>query len=132
MNAQERERALFALINRMGMWRKAERWDLIPVLRLPEALKQVEEGLADGSLQTFTTLGNGPCSDFPEMDRRPVWHVQALPNGARFLIDTEGYTYARYAIRLPDAPLPPCDCDLDCVQRPGMRCQLKGRREDGK
>lgn len=63
--------------------------------------KNVED---PGVLAAVATLPSFPAERSP-MDRfqgpRPQFFVAALPDGSRYLVDHQGYDYARYIARLP-------------------------------
>lgn len=78
----------------LNTWsRKAESWERVTA---DEKANHYAKGLPVYPITDY------PCQSFPE--ERPQYHVERSFGGERFLIDTQGYDYARYAIRL----VPPC------------------------
>lgn len=80
---------------RLVRWaRKAEAWSEAPMVTNPEALAEAE------TLPVFEACSN-PGRKWDE--ELPQYHIAIRPNGDRFLVNTEGYDYARYIARLPKA-----------------------------
>ena len=52
-----------------------------------------------------------PCTYFS--GPRPQMHIAETPNGDRFLVDTQGYNYARYAVRIPEEHVKPEMADIE-------------------
>lgn len=91
-------------LNRQIPWqRKAESWDG-PAVTTAEVLMEAAK------LPEFPA-GGDPCECF-EDGPRPQFFVAVCKNGDRFLVDTQGYDYARYIARLPRmfAELRFCEC----------------------
>jgi len=76
--------------------RKAESWDRWYNLLIPLASRSVQKIAA--SLPVFKAEPT-PCDDF--RGERPQYHVAKTLDGRRFVVDTQGYNYARYIERLP-------------------------------
>jgi hypothetical protein len=77
-----------------GWIRKACSWDA-PVAKIPAlSVRAIIDALPAIPVST-----NHPCADFPF--EAPQYFVAIRPDGRRFLVDTEGATYARYIVQLP-------------------------------
>jgi hypothetical protein len=72
--------------------RKAEAWHT-PRQVEDAAVIELAAGLPEFRAHEY------PTKEFPEA--RPQYHVAVLATGERFLVDTQGYDYARYIARLP-------------------------------
>lgn len=69
--------------------RKAYDWDEVTADR--------RAWIAIEGLQAFPA-GSSPMDTFP--DSRPSLHLTYRTNGDWFLVDSQGYDYARYAVRI--------------------------------
>jgi hypothetical protein len=78
-----------------GWVRKAESWNA-PVAPAPSAEAQA---IID-ALPVHRVNTPWPTADLPF--EAPQYFVAVLPDGRRFLVDTEGGNYCRYIIRLPE------------------------------
>ena len=75
--------------------RKPLNWN--EVANIPQAaILLAEAGIKE--LPRFATSENNPMQTFPEV--RPQVFVAVLGNGQEFVVNTEGYPYARYVGRL--------------------------------
>ena len=79
-----------------GWERKAVSWDAPKAKLVDPAAREAIEALPVIRISTIF-----PCQNFG-IDV-PQYFVALRPNGERFLVDTEGATYARYIVRLIDA-----------------------------
>ena len=84
---------------------KAESWNEAEVITDQAVLAEVQARLADGRLPIYHSNEMYPCSYFAGTDAktRPQFFVARRADGRRFLVDTQGYDYARYIAALPEA-----------------------------
>lgn len=103
-----------------GWIRKAASWHA-PVAQIPSLAVQA---IVD-ALPAIRVNTPWPCADFPFT--APQYFVAIRPDGRRFLVDTEGATYARYIVQLPTdaAGLP----SIPCLEHPDSRavCRIDGQ-----
>lgn len=78
-----------------GWTRKASSWSAVGLLGAGTPAAALE---AIAALPVFDASGS-PCQDFS--GPRPQYFIARI-FGERFLVNTEGATYARYAVRLPE------------------------------
>lgn len=79
--------------------RKGWSWDRryeVGGVRIPTASRNAQKSAA--SLPEFAAE-ESPCATFS--GERPQYHVARLPDGRRFIVDTQGFDYARYVAQLP-------------------------------
>jgi hypothetical protein len=77
-----------------GWVRKAETWNAPDLQCSPEVRAMIE------ALPAIQVRTPWPTADLPF--EAPQYFIAVLPDGRRFLVDTEGYDYARYITRLPE------------------------------
>lgn len=84
--------------------RKPVFWDALLVTST-EALAEVERaGLPMFEATANPMEGWGPWG----ISELPQFFIAVRPNGERFLVNTEGYDYARYIAKLPGKACPEC------------------------
>jgi len=92
-DSEDKRRNMARVFDLVKWSRKAESWNARPITS-PTVIEMANQ------LQEFPA-GVYPTATFS--GPRPQYHIAVCSNGDRFLVDTQGYDYARYIARLPDA-----------------------------